>query len=784
MKIDKSVVKPIVKKRVFSIVTFLFILCIFYSSHYFLGLHGKPRRIPDYADGPVQKHTIRYQEYSYEIEIGEQPPSFRVLSKDGIVLDSYKNFLQTTLTKPTINQISEGGVYTIDDECYTNLWVLHAPTKKNCIYEPQTIESLAFNSTAIEINGKLGTNGKYKFTLQINPKHPQQLSFNVKTNVNRIRVNFGLLQNEKIYGFGEQGTHVNLRDKIFPIMSSEQGVGRGQQPFSDLMNEKAGFVASGTEFTTYSPMPLFVTSLNRFLVLDNKEYQVWDLTEGISFDVTTERPNLELNGSFGKSLTPLDAVEQITVHTGRFKMLPDWIYQGAVIGYTGGTDVIRKLVKTLLSRDVPISGVWMQDWSGLRVDSFGSRLWWNWELDEDHYHSWTDLMDEFKEQKIKAMTYINPYLSNSVHLKNNSRQNLFKEAEGKGFLVKNSTGNPYILQSASAAFTYGTIDFSNPAAVEFYKNVIRCNMLKVCSCGSSDGNCEPQVFGFMADFGESLPMDAKLHIQDESVSEHNNFPIKWQELLSQVLGEFEQVVSFTRSGWTQTPGLTKLHWIGDQTVTWDEHDGLASALRSTLSCGFSGISLLHSDVGGYTSVAQLGVVRNLELFLRWAEYSAFADTVFRTHIGTNPSQVQVDTTEEASRGFAKAATWHKNLFVYRKSLMKIAVDKGWPLTRHMIMEFPNEDVGGFNNQFMMGHCLLVAPVLLPGKIKVEVYLPKGKWSYLWDDAVTNSKGEWKVVDAKIGRPAVFRRSDIVHDSFRSFKCSLIPEMISGEYVLE
>ena len=35
---------------------------------------------------------------------------------------------------------------------------------------------------------------------------------------------------------------------------------------------------------------------------------------------------------------------------------------------------------------------WLQDWTGLRIDKFGKRLWWNWELDEDHYPHWDQLV--------------------------------------------------------------------------------------------------------------------------------------------------------------------------------------------------------------------------------------------------------------------------------------------------------------------------------------------------------------------------------------------------------
>ena len=57
-----------------------------------------------------------------------------------------------------------------------------------------------------------------------------------------------------------------------------------------------------------------------------------------------------------------------------------------------------------------------------------------------------------------------------------------------------------------------------------------------------------------------------------------------------------------RSGATFSPANTRLFWLGDQTVTWDEHDGLTTIIIGLLSSGLSGYSLQHSDIGGYTAL--------------------------------------------------------------------------------------------------------------------------------------------------------------------------------------
>lgn len=74
----------------------------------------------------------------------------------------------------------------------------------------------------------------------------------------------------------------------------------------------------------------------------------------------------------------------------------------------------------------------------------------------------TDLDNEIKnlaKKNIKVLTYINPYL--------NTKGSLYREADGLGHFVKNSSGQTYV--SDFGEFYCGTIDLTKPAAVTWYK---------------------------------------------------------------------------------------------------------------------------------------------------------------------------------------------------------------------------------------------------------------------------------------------------------------------------
>ena len=44
--------------------------------------------------------------------------------------------------------------------------------------------------------------------------------------------------------------------------------------------------------------------------------------------------------------------------------LPDWVYDGAILGVQGGTDRMLEILRNAQENDVAVTGMWIQDWSG------------------------------------------------------------------------------------------------------------------------------------------------------------------------------------------------------------------------------------------------------------------------------------------------------------------------------------------------------------------------------------------------------------------------------------
>jgi alpha-glucosidase (family GH31 glycosyl hydrolase) len=204
-------------------------------------------------------------------------------------------------------------------------------------------------------------------------------------------------------------------------------------------------------------------------------------------------------------------------------------------------------------------------------------------------------------------------------------------------------------------------------------------------------------------------------------------------------------------------------------VSWDAYDGIKTAVLGGLSGGLSGLTLTHSDVGGYT--AHPLKHRSEELLMRWMELNAFADAMFRTHQGNRPHHnAQPWNTPELVEHLKFCVDIHVALKPYKVELMREAQAVGLPMTRSMIIHYPYDtNAANIATQFLLGRDILVAPVLDKGATHVHVYLPPGD---VWVDAWTTQRapvqpdligsdeggrGSWITVDTPMGWPAAFVR---------------------------
>lgn len=552
------------------------------------------------------------------------------------------------------------------------------------------------------------------------------------TTYNRIFLTWGAKEAEQFFGFGEQYSQVNMKGKQPFIFSEEQGIGRGDKPVTGLVKLVG---SSGNEYTSYAPIPFYLSTENKACFVHNTTFMEFDLKR--SDKVRLELWDHQAHLSFWQAETPLSLLEKYTTLTGRFPELPDWAY-GTWLGLQGGAAKAEKMVQEAQAANNPVSAIWIQDWVGKRKTRFGSQLWWIWQADEKSYPNFKAFCTKMNEEGVKVLGYVNSFLANEGAM--------CEEAKTKGYLVKDPTGNDYLIKTAG--FPAYLVDLSNPAAFEWLKGIIKTNMI------------EQGLSGWMADYAEWLPWDAQLHSGESAEAYHNKYPVEWARLNREAIaesGKLGEIVFFTRAGYSYSNKYSTLFWMGDQLVSWGKHDGLASTVPAMLSSGMSGLALNHSDIGGYTNVniPFYKTHRSRELFYRWSELNAFTP-IFRTHEGLMPEKnVQPYTDAEATQFFAKIGKLHHHLKDYFKLLMQEHHHKGWPLVRHLYLHYPNDpQTYHLPYQFLLGADLLVLPVLAPQQEEVNGYFPAGIWENIWTGEQINGE-QWKTVAAPIGQPAAF-----------------------------
>lgn len=490
---------------------------------------------------------------------------------------------------------------------------------------------------------------------------------------------------EKIYGFGE---------KFTPFVKNGQVV--------EIWNEDGG---TATELS-YKSVPFYVT---------NRGYGVFVNDTGpVSFEVCSEAVTKVQFSVPGEKLDFMmigggdmkSVIANYTALSGKPALPPAWTF-GLWLSTSFTTSYDEKTVNGFIDgmteRGIPLSV--------FHIDCFWMKEneWCGFEWDKKMFPDPKSFIDKIKGKGIRVCVWINPYIG--------QKSKTFDEAMKGGYLLKRANGDVWqwdLWQGGLAV-----IDFTNPAAVEWYKDKLRALM-------------NQGVDAFKTDFGERIPTDCVYYDGSDPVRMHNYYAYLYNKIVFEVVEEFRgkgEACLFARSA---TAGGQKfpVHWGGDCNSTFPS---MYESLRGGLSLCMSGFGFWSHDIGGFEGTA------SKELYKRWVAFGLLS-THSRLHASTC-YRVPWLFGKEAVNVCRKFTKLKNTLMPYLYGNAVETAEKGLPSMRPMVMEFDELGAEDCDRQYLLGDSLLVAPVMSADGV-VDVYLPKGKWTHLLSGKQIYGKG-WR-----------------------------------------
>ncbi|MFE7172099.1 TIM-barrel domain-containing protein [Streptomyces sp. NPDC057616] len=425
--------------------------------------------------------------------------------------------------------------------------------------------------------------------------------------------------------------------------------------------------------------------------------------------------------------------------TGAPTLPPAWAlgHHHARWGF-GSEQEVRRIVAGYQERELPLDAV------HLDIDHYDEHQVFT--VDHERFPKLPLLAEELRRDGIRLVSIVDPAVKaaegNAVYDSGTAEDAFVRDAAGR--LVRG------VVWPGEAVFP----DFTHARVREWWGRLYEERLAQGFSGFWHDMN-EPTSF---AAFGETtLPRSAR-HVLEgrggDHREAHNVYALCMARAAYDGLRELapeERPFIFSRSGWVgmQRYGGT---WSGDVATGWP---GMRASLSLVLGLGLCGVPYSGPDVGGFDGNP------SPELYLRWFQLGSYLP-LFRTHASLRagrrePWEFGTEVLEHARVALAE----RRRLLPYFVTLAHLARRTGAPYVRPLWWSAPEDRaLRDCEDAFLLGDCLLVAPVLDRGAERRAVRLPRGRWY----DTVTEKayEGPGQVfLDAPLARIPVLARAGAV-----------------------
>lgn len=617
----------------------------------------------------------------YEVRVSAESGTYShwEIKDEKVLIYSTKGFISVTSVKDNIIRIS----YDDSTNIVTNMLVSEGPFfSPTEISESDSHLTISFPTISTKLNKASLSFEFYNSTQQLLLK--ESSNGLVKEGNHR-----GVIFNGDIfpkYGFGEKGTSIN----------------RNGQKFDTYNRANYGY---GQALSTMKINIPFLASLGNYgLFFDNEFPADVDLDNKISY--------IAWGGKLTYFVISGNLEQQIADYhflTGAASLPPKWAFgfMQSKYGYQNEAEV-RTLAGNFRNKKIPIDVIILDlYWFGNEA-TMGNMQW-----DLTRFPDPKKLIEDMNQLGIKLIPIQELYIT--------QQSRLFSIISAQNLFAKTETNSDYIIGGFWAG-SAGLFDLTHPNAKSFWWNESKKIM-------------EDGIDGWWTDLGEPENHPGNMiHVSGSAQKVHNTYNLLWSKYLHEGFQEDfpnRRFFNLTRSGTAGMQRYASFPWSGDVERSWN---GLGLQPNIMLGMSLSGISYMHSDLGGFA-----GPATTSELYIRWLQFGAFAG-IMRSH--TSHENYEPWAFGVTTENYAKnSINLRYQLFPYIYSAAHEYSQTGKPFVRPLIYDFPeNSNYINYTKAFMLGNSILVVPVVTQGATSVQVNIPPGNWYLYSNPAVTYSQG--------------------------------------------
>jgi alpha-D-xyloside xylohydrolase len=530
-----------------------------------------------------------------------------------------------------------------------------------------------------------------------------------------IRESIAVQPGESFYGLGEKFTSLNKWNQEISLWAVDSG--------------------NVSSYRSYKNVPFLMSSCGYGLFIHSSYPMLFRMgcESTITYSIHIDDSQLDMFLIYGPSYKHI--LKRYAELTGFSPIPPKWSFGFWIsrAGYRTRSEV-EAVIKEMRSRGFPCDVLSLDPWW------MGEGPWCNYLWDEQQFQDPKGMMQWLRVNGVRTCLWLHPYVPKGTAL--------YLEGERLGYFIKRSNGEVSLVVEAFSGEDLGAVDFTNPAAVNWWQSKLE----KLHDMG---------VSVFKTDFGEQAPLDALYFDGRSGLEMHNIYPLLYNRAAFELSRKkFGRGLVWGRSGYAGSQRYP-VQWGGDSYSTLDQ---LSCQVRALIGYGLSGVPFCSHDVGGFDysphyfdnsykvdfkesyNVSATDVYpKNAEVYIRWLQVGVFSSHL-RAH-GKQPHEPW--TYGQEAEGIAKKyLKLRYQLLPYIYSQAVLCCQSGLPMVRPIFLEFQEDlNTRRLDLQYMFGESFLVAPVFTHHSM-VDVYLPAGNWVDYWTKEVIRG-GKWIRIDAPL-----------------------------------